>query len=145
MVLIDAAFIIELFLRALDPQLREENDQIFQGPTFMDEVIVTYLHKAGVKIVQAEESSLLDITFHEGVLRIPKIDLLDSTESLWRNLVVFEQHHYIEDSYIIDYMILPDLLIDNPMDVEILIENDIVTNWLGNNEDVSNLFRNLAE
>ncbi|GAB4835942.1 hypothetical protein Ancab_000861 [Ancistrocladus abbreviatus] len=106
---------------------------------------ITYLHKAGVKIVPAEANSLLDITFHEGVLRIPNIVLDDSTESVWRNLAVFEQCHYIEDPYIIDYLVLLDLLIDDPKDVEILIENGILTNELGNNEDVSNLFRNLTK
>ncbi|GAB4827577.1 hypothetical protein Ancab_034459 [Ancistrocladus abbreviatus] len=31
------------------------------------------------------------------------------------------------------------------MDIEILIKNGIVTHWLGNNEDVSDLFRNLTK
>ncbi|GAB4835921.1 hypothetical protein Ancab_000840 [Ancistrocladus abbreviatus] len=106
---------------------------------------VSYLHKAGVKIVPAKESSLLDITFYEGVLRIPEIMIQDSTESLWKNLLVFEQCHYYVDSYIIEYLILLDLLIDDPKDVEILIKKGIVTNGLGNNEDVSNLFGNLTK
>ncbi|GAB4835933.1 hypothetical protein Ancab_039515 [Ancistrocladus abbreviatus] len=227
MVLVDVAFIIELFLRFRCPQLTEENDRIFQGPKFIYEVIddmkleenqlpffitrelydfafapnghdypyflditceffevapralhsepnhfvdllracylpssprpepvghyeppfcfsVTYLHKAGVKIVPAGESSLLDITFHEGVLRIPKIELDDSTESVWRNLEVYEQCHYYEDSYIIDYLVLLDRLINDPKDVEILIENGILTNRLGNKENASNLFTNLV-
>ncbi|GAB4835947.1 hypothetical protein Ancab_000866 [Ancistrocladus abbreviatus] len=228
MVLVDAAFIIEVFLRCWDPGLREENDRIFARPWMITRVgcdirleenqlpffiiqelydfafepyglnypyflditgkffrvaprelrsepkhfvdflhacylpsspppepvipskppfcfSVSYLHKAGVKIVPAKESSLLDITFHEGVLRIPKIDLQDSTESLWRNLVVFEQCHYIENSYITNYLVLLDCLIDDPKDVQILIENGILTNRLGNNENASNLFTNLVK
>ncbi|GAB4854092.1 hypothetical protein Ancab_022674 [Ancistrocladus abbreviatus] len=55
---------------------------------------VAYLHEAGVKFELAKEgSSLLDITFDGGVLKIPKITIVDSTESIWRNLMVFEQCH----------------------------------------------------
>ncbi|GAB4835946.1 hypothetical protein Ancab_000865 [Ancistrocladus abbreviatus] len=68
----------------------------------------------------------------------------DSTKSLRRNLLVFEQCHYCVDSSIIDYLILLDLLIDDPKDVEILIEKGILTNRLGNNENASNLFTNLV-
>ncbi|GAB4827575.1 hypothetical protein Ancab_034457 [Ancistrocladus abbreviatus] len=228
MVLVDAAFIIELFLRDYYPQLVEENDRIFAIPVMKAQFFndmkleenqlpffiirelydfafepdvralppflritcavfgnqqgemrpepkhfvdflracylpssrrprpvssdkqsscfsVTYLHKAGVKIEAAEESPLLDIKFDEGVLRIPKIDLRNSTESLWRNLAVFEQYQYMGDSYIIDYLILLDLLINDPRDIKILIENGIVAHSLGNNEDVSDLFRNLTK
>ncbi|GAB4835952.1 hypothetical protein Ancab_000871 [Ancistrocladus abbreviatus] len=227
MVLVDAAFIIELFLRCYDPQLIEENDRIFGRPWMINEVVgdmkleenqlpffitrelydfafepdglnylhflvitcaffkviprelrlepmhfvdflracylpssprpntvatnrplfcfrATYLHKAGVKIEPAEGSSLLDITFHEGVLRIPKIDIHDSDVNVWRNIMVFEQSHYIKDSYIIDYLVLLDRLIDDPKDVEILIENGILTSRMGNNENVSDIFANLV-
>ncbi|GAB4835944.1 hypothetical protein Ancab_000863 [Ancistrocladus abbreviatus] len=107
---------------------------------------VSYLHKVGVKIMPAtKEWTLLDITFHEQVLRILRIELQDSTESVWRNLLIFEQCHYYVDSYIIDYLILLDLLIDDPKDVEILIYKGILTNGLEDNENVSNLFGNLTK
>ncbi|GAB4835943.1 hypothetical protein Ancab_000862 [Ancistrocladus abbreviatus] len=105
---------------------------------------VAYLHKAGVKFELAKKgSSLLDITFDGGVLKIPKIMIEDSTESIWRNLMVFEQCHQFEDAYIIDYLCLLDSLIDDPKDVEMLIQDKIIENWLGTNEDVSDIFRNL--
>ncbi|GAB4835926.1 hypothetical protein Ancab_000845 [Ancistrocladus abbreviatus] len=228
MVLVDAAFIIELFLRKSRHELREENDRIFAIPHMIDELnddmkleenqlpffiirelydfafepdghgwphflsitgkffedelgvqrpepkhfvdflrarylplsrppqpdkrdeqpscfSVTHLHKAGVKIEATKESSLLAIKFDGGVLGIPKINLQDSTESIWRNLAVFEEHHYQEDSYIMDYLFLLDFLINDPRDIEFLVENGIVTHWLGNTEDVSDLFRNLTK
>ncbi|GAB4835920.1 hypothetical protein Ancab_000839 [Ancistrocladus abbreviatus] len=105
---------------------------------------VAYLHKAGVKFELAKKgSSLLDITFDCGVLKIPKIRIEDSTESIWRNLLVFEQCHQFEVTHIIDFLSLLDFLIDDPKDVEMLIQDKIIENWLGTNEDVSDLFRKL--
>ncbi|GAB4840556.1 hypothetical protein Ancab_021325 [Ancistrocladus abbreviatus] len=107
---------------------------------------VTHLLEAGGKIVLARgSSSLLDITFQKGVLSIPKIVLVDYTELDWRNLVVFEQCHCIEDSYITDYLVLLDHLIDDPKDVKILIEKDILRNRLGNNKDALDPFGNLVK
>ncbi|GAB4835913.1 hypothetical protein Ancab_000832 [Ancistrocladus abbreviatus] len=107
---------------------------------------VIYLHKAGVKIKPAEnDTPLLDITFSERLLSIPKIVIQDTTESLWRNLMVFEQCHNCEVSYISDYLTLLDSLIDDAKDVQMLIEAQIIENLLGNNEDVSDLFRKLCK
>ncbi|GAB4835927.1 hypothetical protein Ancab_000846 [Ancistrocladus abbreviatus] len=100
--------------------------------------------RAGVKFELAKEgSSLLDITFDGGVLKIPKIKIVDSTESIWRNLMVFEQCHQFEVTYTIDYLSLLDFLIDDHKDVKMLIQDKIIENWLGTNEDVSDLFRKL--
>jgi hypothetical protein len=37
-----------------------------------------------------------------------------------------------------------DLLVDSPEDVEILVRNGIIENWLSNNEAVATLFYNLS-
>ncbi|GMH11325.1 hypothetical protein Nepgr_013166 [Nepenthes gracilis] len=104
---------------------------------------VTELHDAGVKFVAKESKSLLDIEFNNGILAIPPLELEDVTESLFRNLIVYEQCHYYFDSYIIDYIALLDFLIDTPKDVEILVRNGIIKNWLGNSKEASNLFSSL--
>ncbi|GAB2277552.1 hypothetical protein Dimus_012262 [Dionaea muscipula] len=46
-------------------------------------------------------------------------------------------------SYIIDYVALLDFLIQTPKDVELLIEQKILENWLGNSEEAANVFNNL--
>ncbi|XP_074280514.1 UPF0481 protein At3g47200-like [Silene latifolia] len=101
---------------------------------------VTELSEAGVKFVASKSENLLDIRFVRGVLEIPKIVVMDDTESLFRNIMVFEQCHCFKDSYIIDYFALLDSLINTPKDVEILSRKGIIENWLGNNEEVANLF-----
>ncbi|GMH11324.1 hypothetical protein Nepgr_013165 [Nepenthes gracilis] len=103
----------------------------------------TELRDAGVKFVAKESKSLLDIEFNNGILAIPPLKLEDITESLFRNLIVYEQCHYYFDSYIIDYIAFLDFLINTPKDVEILVRNGIIENWLGNNEEASNLFSSL--
>ncbi|GAB4835936.1 hypothetical protein Ancab_000854, partial [Ancistrocladus abbreviatus] len=83
---------------------------------------ITHLLEAGGKIVPARESSfLLNITFQKG------------------------QCLCLEDSYITDYLVLLDRLIDYPKDVKILIEKDILRNRLGNDKDALDLFGNLVK
>ncbi|KAL9233883.1 hypothetical protein vseg_008819 [Gypsophila vaccaria] len=101
---------------------------------------VTELSEAGVKFVASKSENLLDIRFVKGALEIPRFKVTDDTETLFRNIMAFEQCHYYYDSYIIDYFALLDSLINTPKDVEILSRKGIIENWLGNNEEVANLF-----
>lgn len=104
---------------------------------------VTELNEAGVKFMASKSEDLLDIRFSKGVLEIPRLAVTDETESLFRNIMVFEQCHYYFDSYIIDYFAFLDGLINTPKDVELLVKSGIIENWLGNNEEVANLFNNI--
>ncbi|XP_021835110.2 UPF0481 protein At3g47200-like [Spinacia oleracea] len=102
------------------------------------------LHDAGVKFVVNRSDSLLDIEFKDGVLYIPKLEVEDHTESILLNLSVFEQCHYHSDSYIVDYILLMDVLITTLKDVDILLSSGIITNALGNNEEVAHLFNTIC-
>ncbi|GAB2287383.1 hypothetical protein Dimus_021761 [Dionaea muscipula] len=232
MVLLDGAFIIELFSRSFSPQLVEENDKIYHKPRLIDDVVrdmkllenqlpfyllimlygfinegiistssssatsqlssfidltcnffsvprvgttmyrhfvdllrtgylptlcprqlssvgdkcpsVKELHDAGVKFVKGKGKYLLEIKYHEGVLEIPQIHLEDSTESVFRNLVAFEQRHCYYESNVIDYIKMLDFLIDTPQDVEILAQCGIIKNCLGNNEEAAHVLNSLA-
>lgn len=57
-----------------------------------------------------------------------------STELLFRNLLAFEQCHCAKN-YIIDYVILINRLANTAEDVELLVQNGIVENWLWNTEE----------
>ncbi|XP_074287874.1 UPF0481 protein At3g47200-like [Silene latifolia] len=103
------------------------------------------LHDAGVQFATTtKHSSLLDIKFENGILYIPKLDVEDHTEALLLNLSAFEQCHYNYDSYIVDYILLMDVLITTLKDVDILISSGIVSNSLGNNDDVARLFNTIC-
>ncbi|KAM7490197.1 hypothetical protein LguiA_033118 [Lonicera macranthoides] len=101
------------------------------------------LNEAGVKFTMGSSNCLLDIKFSDGVLEIPCITLYDNTESLIRNLMALELCHYPSDSYMIDYFFFMDFLINTPKDVDLLIQNGIIENWLGDSKQVTDLFNNI--
>ncbi|KAK7854057.1 upf0481 protein [Quercus suber] len=51
----------------------------------------TSLVEAGVKIRKGESKSFLDIKFDNGVLYIPQLEIQETTESFFRNIISFEQ------------------------------------------------------
>ncbi|KAM7490187.1 hypothetical protein LguiA_033108 [Lonicera macranthoides] len=103
----------------------------------------TELDEAGVKFTMGSSNCLLDIKFCDGVLEIPHIMLSDKTESLIRNLMALELCHYPADSYMIDYFFFMDFLLNTPKDVDLLIQNGIIKNWLGDSKQAAGLFNNL--
>ncbi|XP_057958672.1 uncharacterized protein LOC131151443 [Malania oleifera] len=110
-------------------------------------VSATELHEAGVEFRIGKTSSMLEIHFDlaNGVLEIPLIKLKDKTESLFRNLVALEQCLYRHCSYISDYMAFMDCLINTSEDVDLLIQNNIIENWLGDSSRGAALFNNLCK
>lgn len=51
------------------------------------------LTEAGIKIKKSKSSSIKDISFNNGVLRLPRIVVDDTTESLFLNLIAYERFH----------------------------------------------------
>ncbi|KAF8389090.1 hypothetical protein HHK36_025775 [Tetracentron sinense] len=105
----------------------------------------TELHEAGVRFTVGKSNCLLDISFRNGVLEIPSLRIEDTTETILRNLIAWEQFQELPYCGIASYASLMDCLISTPKDVSLLIDNKIIENWLGNNEDVSHLFNNLVK
>jgi len=121
-----------------------------QNPKEKLEVItvpsVKELHEAGVKFVLSSSKHLLDIKFDRNKrrLEIPRLKLVDSSEIIIRNMQAFEQCHGLKYDYVGDYICLMGLFLRASKDVEILVENRIVDNWLLSNEEVVKLFYNLS-
>ncbi|PIA65553.1 hypothetical protein AQUCO_00100801v1 [Aquilegia coerulea] len=110
----------------------------------------TELHDAGVKFKKGQGKCFLDVKFSNGVLEIPTLRVQDRTESLFRNLIAMEQchggsHNPIPTTYISDYAVLMDRLINSPNDVALLHSYGIIDNLKGNNEDALQLFNNLGK
>ncbi|KAI8006477.1 UPF0481 protein [Camellia lanceoleosa] len=108
----------------------------------------TLLREAGVKLKKSEVTggSLFDIEFDKGKLCIPPLIVEDRTESIFRNLIAYEQ--YCPDnqcSYVTDYVKFLDCLIDSPKDVGILSGLGIIVNWLSDDEAVSNIFTKISD
>lgn len=105
----------------------------------------TKLHEAGVKFKVSSSKCLLDIRFTGSELQIPKLNLEDDSETFFRNLLAFEVCHCDSETYVTDYIDLMDGLINTPADVELLVQNGIITNCLGENVAVSALFNSLLK
>ncbi|KAI6681363.1 hypothetical protein NL676_035244 [Syzygium grande] len=87
-------------------------------------------------MLSGESKCLFDIEFKNGVLNIPHLTLYDTTESYFRNIIAFEQCYYF-DTYLTDYMAFMDHLVDTPGDAKLLIDKEIIENWLSDKKAVA--------
>ncbi|KAG7986482.1 hypothetical protein I3843_03G083400 [Carya illinoinensis] len=103
------------------------------------------LEEVGIKFTRVNSilnSNILDIKFHNGVLEIPPLLIQETTETVFRNLICFEQCQPNCRPVITSYAILFDNLINTAKDVNILLEKEIIDNWL-NLEDATRFFNKL--
>ncbi|KAI4332488.1 hypothetical protein L6164_017392 [Bauhinia variegata] len=106
----------------------------------------TELLEAGVTFqVNHRSKCKLGLHFSRGCLRIPEIEIVDTTELLYLNMVALEQCHYPYSSYITDYISVMDFLVNTKNDVDILVQKKIVVNRLGDNDAVAKLFNSLLK
>ncbi|KAJ7964941.1 hypothetical protein O6P43_014670 [Quillaja saponaria] len=104
----------------------------------------TELVEAGLKLsADNSKKCSFDLRYSKGVLKIPSFKVDGHTEILFRNLLALEQCHYPYEAYITDYIRILEFLIDNGKDVDLLIKNGIMANWLGDNNAVADLFNSL--
>ncbi|KAI4332464.1 hypothetical protein L6164_017370 [Bauhinia variegata] len=100
------------------------------------------------KFKMNENDCILDLQFSRGCLKLPYIEVDDKTETLFRNVLAFEQCHptnYGLDGYMTDYVYFMDCFINTGKDVDVLIEKGILFNMLGDSEAVARLFNNLSK
>jgi hypothetical protein len=113
---------------------QERGTGILRAPT------ATELHQSGVKFKHPEKSSLLDVSFSNGILEIPQLTIHGRTEILFRNLQAFEQCHCIsEDKFVNEYIAFISCLGSAPKDVELLAHNENLKNLGNSDRAVSNL------
>jgi hypothetical protein len=117
----------------------EDNDRYFIGNA-------KELQEAGIKFKKREGSRrLFDVDFSEnGTIEIPCLRIYDTTESLFRNLVAYEQCSQRKHLYVTDYIRLMDCLINSQEDVQILRHSGIIENGLGDDGMVCSLFNTLG-
>ncbi|KAJ0982413.1 hypothetical protein J5N97_010668 [Dioscorea zingiberensis] len=105
----------------------------------------TELQLAGVKFRKKEKNltSFLDISFINGIIEIPQLCVDDHTNTLFRNLIAFEQCYPHTKDYISTYAMFMDNIINSAKDIELLGLNGIITNQLGTDDAVADLFNQL--
>ncbi|KAK2985552.1 hypothetical protein RJ640_014152 [Escallonia rubra] len=102
------------------------------------------LKEAGIEFKRGSSDCLLDIKYSKGVLEVPLIRADDHTEIVLRNLVALEHCLHPFDSYVIDYIVFMDALINTSKDVDLLTKNGIVECLLSDSSAVATLFNNLG-
>ena len=103
----------------------------------------TQLQQAGIKFKVSSNKCLVGLKFENGVLEIPCLEFYDTTEALIRNIMALEQTRYIRNGYVTDYFIMMDFLINTTKDMDLLCDNGIVDNYLGDNNAATLIVNNL--
>ncbi|CAN1231415.1 UPF0481 protein At3g47200 [Linum perenne] len=88
---------------------------------------------------------LFDMEFKDGNFKIPPLRVHDSTDSLLRNLMAYEQFSHGSGQFMTSYVMLMDRLIDTKEDVQILERGGIIENELGDADNVSKLFNEMCK
>ncbi|GKV16891.1 hypothetical protein SLEP1_g27461 [Rubroshorea leprosula] len=99
------------------------------------------LTEAGVKFKRSNDS-IFHIRFCKGVLEVPSILIHNTTETIFRNLIAYEQCYYHLEPIVTSYAKLMDNLIDKVDDLHILCKRGIISNSMSS-EDATQLFNKL--
>nr|XP_023916201.1 uncharacterized protein LOC112027781 [Quercus suber] len=138
MVLLDSTFIIELFLRKNEPFLKNDAKKEDEKDYILSKPWLEYGIEQDLMLLENQ----LPFFILKDKLCPTSVD--DATEIRFRNLMALEQCHYPSESHICDYIMLLDYLINTREDVELFVENKIIINLLGSNEDVATMVNNLG-
>lgn len=87
---------------------------------------------------------LFDIKFENCVMNTPTLGICDSTGSVFRNLITYEQLSHDQNwKHVLDYVKFPDRLINSPKDAQLLRRRGIIDNLLGDDEVIATLINKL--
>lgn len=107
------------------------------------------LLESGIEFkVGSSEDQLMDITFSEGVIRIPPVFIHEKTSSLLRNLIAYEQCSLGSTFGVTSYACLMNSLISSSRDSNLLREKGIMKNhnWFGGEEDLlAQIFKGILD
>ncbi|GJX94242.1 UPF0481 protein-like protein [Tanacetum coccineum] len=114
-------------------------------PTTQITYCVSQLRDSGIRFRKRETDQFWDIKYKDSILEIPRILIHEGTKSIFRNLVAFEECHPECSNEITAYLIFMNNLIDSAVDVGFLHYKGIIEHWLGNDNDVADLFNRLCQ
>ncbi|KAK4720672.1 hypothetical protein R3W88_010905 [Solanum pinnatisectum] len=93
-----------------------------------------------------DTTSLFDITFEKGLMKIPCFAIEDTMETFMRNMIAFEQHTSKElYPYFSNYAHLMTQLIGSHRDVNFLRQNKIILEDMGDDKEVASIFKKLSD
>ncbi|KAH7661365.1 hypothetical protein IHE45_15G058100 [Dioscorea alata] len=105
------------------------------------------LQLAGIKFEENKEAkSFLDISFkNNGTIRIPQLQLGDHANTVFKNLIAFEQCSADPSKYITSYTFFMDNIISTSRDVHLLELEGILVNLLSTDDAAASFFNGLNE
>uniref|UniRef100_A0A0E0LTZ0 Uncharacterized protein n=1 Tax=Oryza punctata TaxID=4537 RepID=A0A0E0LTZ0_ORYPU len=106
----------------------------------------TELDQAGVRFRPSRTRSLHDISFRRGALHIPRLAVDDTTEHKLFSLMAFEQLHAAGAgaNEVTAYVFFMDNVIKSGDDARLLGASGVVSNGLGSDKAVAEMFNRLA-
>lgn len=131
--------------------LNDPLDDCFQAgqlPTRCHQAI--QYHEAGVELKRREYSScqrhsLLDLKFSNGVVEVPCFPIDENTESLFKNLIAFEQTNPQFGNDITAYIIFMSQFVSTVEDATLLTQRGIIVHLLDSDDEVPALFNRLSK
>ena len=103
----------------------------------------TQLREAGVTFKVDSRKCPLNLDFKNGMLDFPLLKFQDTTEALIQNIMALEQYDYRRQAYITDFYLMLDHLINTSEDVDLLSDEGIIDNRLGDSNAVTAMINNL--
>ncbi|KAJ7962060.1 UPF0481 protein family [Quillaja saponaria] len=154
MIELDAVFIMEFFSRLKDRVNYKDDDYVMSKP-WLIEGICLYLilleNQLPIKVLiklytfleEEESNTFLDLAYDSDyVISYSATKLRDSDDGIelkLRNLMALEQCYYPDELYNCNYVSLIDGLIETKGDVDFLLEQKVIVNYLGSNDAVAKL------
>ncbi|KMZ60154.1 hypothetical protein ZOSMA_5G00150 [Zostera marina] len=89
--------------------------------------------------------TFLDVSFKDEIMEIPYLRIEDSTTSKFRNLLALEQSCKKYGNKLTRYISFMDDLIDKDSDVALLMNKNIIGNYLGSTEKLANMFIEMCD
>nr|XP_043616220.1 UPF0481 protein At3g47200-like [Erigeron canadensis] len=124
---------------------RKLSRNVVGKPTTQVTYCVSQLRETGIRFRKRQTDQFWDIKYKNSVLEIPRILIHEGTKSIFRNLVAFEECHHECSNEITAYLVFMNNLIDSAEDVAFLHYKGIIEHWLGNHDDVADLFNRLCQ
>ena len=103
----------------------------------------TQLREAGVTFKVDSRKCPLNLDFKNGMLDFPLLKFQHTTEALIQNIMALEQCDYRRQAYITDFYLMSDHLINTSEDVDLLSDEGIIDNRLGDSNAMTAMINNL--
>ncbi|XP_019181008.1 PREDICTED: putative UPF0481 protein At3g02645 isoform X2 [Ipomoea nil] len=132
-------------------QINTATDQLEEDGVGFKKIGKVYEKYFGKKEARAKNfnakdcTTMFDIDFSNGILKIPSFRIDDDTERLLRNMIAYEQHSTDTPVWFSDFASFMDQLIDSTEDVNLLRRRGIIVNCMAKNEMITDIFKDLCQ